>query len=181
MSDTTNIGEMLKRTYRIAHAVGVEPMRILVVDDDRGTLDLIEAILKRERQEFITELVDNGIEAESRLRANKYDLVIMDEILREGSGCAIVEKLIHEGIRLPWILISGVVGPEERGNLERKARSLSAQGVLWKDGTGGRWLQLPTIIRMAVHQFREHFGNLPPLCKHAKAAILASITNILHL
>lgn len=181
MSDTTNIGEMLKRTYRIAHAVGVEPMRILVVDDDQGTLDLIEAILRRERQEFITELVNNARDAEERMRLHKYDLVIMDEVLRDGRGCDIVEKLIRDGIKLPWILISGVVGDDELGNLERKARSLLAQGVLWKDGAGGRWLQLPTIIRMAVHQFRQHFGNLPPLCKHAKAAIMASIANFLHL
>lgn len=181
MTDQTDIGDLLTRTYRIAHAVGVEPMRVLVVDDDEGTLKLIEAILKREKQEFITDLVDNAHEAETKLRKNKYDLVIMDEVLRDGRGCDIVEKLIRDGIKLPWILISGVVGDDERGNLERKARSLLAQGVLWKDGAGWRWLQLPTIIRMAVHQFRQHFGNLPPLCKHAKSAIMASIANFLHL
>lgn len=180
MSDTTDIGELLKSAYRIAHAVGVEPMRVLVVDDDQGTLDLIEAILKREKQEFITELVDNAREAESRLRRERYDLVIMDEVLRDGRGCEVVEKLIWEGRKLPWILISGVVGEDERGNLERKARSLLAQGVLWKDGAGGRWLQLPTIIRMAVNQFRANFGNLPPLGKHAKAALSAAAINLFH-
>ncbi len=65
--------------------------RALIVEDDAAILNLVKIVL--EREEFIVEGVRNGSEAISLLSAVAYDLLILDLMLPEIGGEAILDHL----------------------------------------------------------------------------------------
>jgi two-component system response regulator ArlR len=65
--------------------------RALIVEDDAAILNLVKIVL--EREEFIVEGVRNGSEAISLLSSVAYDLLILDLMLPEIGGEAILNHL----------------------------------------------------------------------------------------
>jgi DNA-binding NtrC family response regulator len=65
--------------------------RALIVEDDAAILNLVKIVL--EREEFIVEGVRNGSEAIALLSAVAYDLLILDLMLPEIGGEAILNHL----------------------------------------------------------------------------------------
>jgi signal transduction histidine kinase/CheY-like chemotaxis protein len=59
-------------------------MRVLVAEDNENNQMLIELLLKRQGVETV--IVDNGLQAVENLRANEYDLVLMDLEMPEMGG-----------------------------------------------------------------------------------------------
>jgi DNA-binding NarL/FixJ family response regulator len=149
-----DFSELVKRSHALAKAIGIEPMRVLVVDDNEGMRALIRAALARENQEFIVDECITGEDAEKRLRSERFDLAIIDQVLPGKHGIEVVRDLEREGAKFSWILVSGYV--DERGNLEREARALGAHTVL-KKGVGIEWFslkQLAATIRCAIQAWR---------------------------
>lgn len=64
--------------------------RILVVDDERDTLDLIEMIL---RKDFDVICVNNGLEALEKMDYLEPDLIILDIMMPKFSGYQVCETL----------------------------------------------------------------------------------------
>ncbi len=75
---------------------------ILIVEDDRAIAELIAMTLGL--SDHLTQVCDDGRQAEMLLRQGGFDLVILDVMLPGQDGFQLVEKLSSEGIVLPPIL-----------------------------------------------------------------------------
>jgi DNA-binding response OmpR family regulator len=88
--------------------VRVGPAHILVVDDDNDILRLLDKTLRAAGHEV--ELARDGREAETKLKTNRYDLVLLDAMLPFVHGFEICARLKASAKtrRLPVILLSAV-------------------------------------------------------------------------
>ena len=86
-------------------------LRILVVDDDQDTLNVLRRLLAREGHAVVVaKSVAAGVEA---ARAERVDLLISDIALPDGSGCELMTavKALHG---VPGIALSGYVDDDDK-------------------------------------------------------------------
>lgn len=76
---------------------------VLIVDDDRATLEAMDAALGRE---FYVHLAPDSVTADSPLNRAGVDLVVLDVMLREESGLDYLDRLRKKS-DVPVLLISG--------------------------------------------------------------------------
>jgi two-component system OmpR family response regulator len=93
-------------------------MRILVVDDDRAILKLIERVLRDEA--YAVDVAASGEEARMLALVNEYDGIILDLQLGDRHGFEILQELRRDGRETPVLLYSG------RGDTETIVRGLDA-------------------------------------------------------
>ena len=84
------------------------PARILAVDDDPDILRMLDRTLKSAK--YSVDLARDGREAEEKLKANRYDLVVLDAMLPFVHGFEICARLkaSPRTRTLPVILVSAV-------------------------------------------------------------------------
>ena len=58
--------------------------KILLVEDEKLLIDLYKKEL--EKEDFEVEVAENGIEAEKKLKSQKFDLVLLDILMPKMSG-----------------------------------------------------------------------------------------------
>lgn len=80
-------------------------MRILVVDDDRAILKLIERVLRDES--YAIDVASTGEEARMLALVNEYDGIVLDLQLGDRHGFEILQELRRNGRRTPVLLYSG--------------------------------------------------------------------------
>lgn len=78
-------------------------MKILVVDDEELIRDVIKEYL--EANNYIVDEASNGIEALEKLENNKYDLLILDIMMKELDGFSMLDRL-DKSKRIPTIVLS---------------------------------------------------------------------------
>ena len=78
--------------------------RILIVDDDVGTLESFSLILRL--RGFAVDTAATGQEGLQRARREATDLLLTDLCLPDFSGIDIVRSLRHEGIQVPAIIMT---------------------------------------------------------------------------
>jgi two-component system OmpR family response regulator len=93
-------------------------MRILVVDDDRAILKLIERVLRDES--YAIDTAATGEEARMLALVNEYDGIVLDLQLGDRHGFEILQELRRNGRRTPVLLYSG------RGDTDSIVRGLDA-------------------------------------------------------
>ena len=64
---------------------------ILVVDDDESIRGMVRTVLARHG--FAVEVVPSGNEAISRLVTNRYDVIVLDVMMPDGSGHEVLQVL----------------------------------------------------------------------------------------
>jgi PAS domain S-box-containing protein len=117
---------------------------ILVVDDDKGLLRLIEKALKREG--FSVKAADSGKAAIEWLAQNRAELMLLDLKLPDFEGNQLVKSLEEVGRGLPFIIITG------QGD-ERVAVEMMKQGALDYLVKDVEFLQfLPGVVQRAIEQ-----------------------------
>ncbi|HEY9868370.1 MAG TPA: response regulator [Candidatus Obscuribacterales bacterium] len=79
--------------------------RLLIVDDDRGLLALLEDWLTSEKHEVTA--VHNGTAAWNQLETQEYDLIVMDWDLPDVPGIDIVTRFRAAGGITPVIMLTG--------------------------------------------------------------------------
>jgi twitching motility two-component system response regulator PilH len=95
--------------------------RILVIDDDRGTREVLELVFSLSGFDVETDAGDNDIL--SLVDASKPDIILIDYMLRGVNGgdvCRLIKQKI-ETPSLPVILFSacsGITDPENRYNCD---------------------------------------------------------------
>lgn len=99
---------------------------ILCVDDDQDTRDLLTALLGLEGYEVIA--TSSVGEALSQAMADKFDLILLDWVLKDGTGIELCLALRRSGIDAPILFYSGVGDRDEIQNAMRAG----AQGFLVK-------------------------------------------------
>jgi len=87
--------------------------RILVVDDDRSNLDLVRHML--ESLGYEAELVDNGIDALEKLKAD-IEMVLLDAMMPGMNGFTVAERIRHgsESCNVPIIMVTVLSSTEDR-------------------------------------------------------------------
>jgi signal transduction histidine kinase len=121
--------------------------RVLLVDDDRGLLRLIQRSLQREG--FSTALANSGQAAQAWLEQNRADLMLLDLKLQDIQGQDLVARLAQSSRCPPFIIITGQ--GDERVAVEMMKRG--ALDYLVKDVD---FLQfVPSVVKRALEQLRK--------------------------
>ena len=87
-------------------------MRILVVEDEAVLADALQGALEEEH--YAVDLVADGESAADRMRANGYDLVILDWRIPPPDGLELLRRWRGAGIGVPVLMLTGVGGIPER-------------------------------------------------------------------
>jgi DNA-binding NtrC family response regulator len=82
-----------------------EHARILVIDDDKGIRDSLEAVLKQEGYEV--DLAENGQEAIRKSKANYYNLALVDLRLPDMDGLKLLTVMMETVPKVVKIIITG--------------------------------------------------------------------------
>lgn len=92
--------------------------RILVIDDEQETVELLKVRLEANRFEVIS--ASNGEEGLEKVHYEKPDLIIVDVLMPKMDGYTFVRELKtnRETSRLPLIVLTGKVKMEELFKLE---------------------------------------------------------------
>jgi CheY-like chemotaxis protein/anti-sigma regulatory factor (Ser/Thr protein kinase) len=88
----------------------IKPVRILIVDDDRATRHLLRRILVRAG--FRASVAKDGTEALTRLRAQRFDLVLLDVWMPRRTGLDVLEKIEKRKVRPRVIVMTSDDAPE---------------------------------------------------------------------
>jgi len=124
------------------------PIRILVVDDEPDTVNLLKLTLKPAG--YLIDSVFSGQEAIERIRKDSFDLLLLDVMMPEIDGFDVVRRLRAESHPLPPIVFLTAKGrPQdiETGN------ALGAASYLVKPATRGRLLDA---IQAALSPSGQH-------------------------
>ena len=110
-------------------------MIILVVDDERDTLDLIDLTLSTAGYQI--HVASSGTECLEMMRRNKYDLVLLDIMMPDMSGYEVLQTLKGEMDSLPPVVyLTARSQPEDRA----QGMALGATDFLIKPITRGSLL-----------------------------------------
>ncbi len=99
--------------------------RILVIDDDADTLELISTLLDRNT---ITLTALNLNEALEIVKKEFVDVVVCDINLGKENGFQLIEELKNNLLEIPFIIVSGDVDLEK----EARAKKLGAVAIMEK-------------------------------------------------
>lgn len=161
--------EIISEIHRAISFVRRPEKRVLIVEDDAAVQGALKDLLE---SPFIsTESARDGDEGIRRLRASRYDLLILDLRLPRTSGFELMDVLVEERIHppLPVVIYTGVeLSEEERLHLRRVAVN-----IILKDASSPARLlaeaslflhlphhQLTQTQQSIIAQFAESDGTL---------------------
>ncbi|MEH7333205.1 response regulator transcription factor [Neobacillus drentensis] len=88
-------------------------MRILLVDDERRIIEVLEAYLEREGYEIHS--ADNGIDALKKVKTIRPDLIILDLMLPDISGEEVC-RLVRKDSDVPILMLTAKSAEDDRIN-----------------------------------------------------------------
>jgi len=92
---------------------GVRTMKILLVDDEKRILEVLEAYLEREGYEI--HCADNGIDALKKAKTINPDLIILDLMLPDISGEEVC-RLVRKESEVPILMLTAKSAEDDRIN-----------------------------------------------------------------
>lgn len=87
-------------------------MRILVVEDDRQSLDYLVQALAEDGH--ATETADNGRTGLEKAASGAFDVLVVDRMLPQMDGLAMVHELRATGVRTPALFLTALGSAEDR-------------------------------------------------------------------
>ncbi len=87
-------------------------IRLLYAEDNPQDVDLTRAHFAAHAPEFELEIVGTGQRCLERLREARFDLLLLDHRLPDMDGLEVLKLLLHAGLKLPVVMVTGV-GDEE--------------------------------------------------------------------
>ena len=118
--------------------------KLLLIEDDPIDQMAFERFVKMEKLNFEYDIADSVNEAEVKLSANKYDVIITDYMLGDGNAFDVLDL----GFKIPLIFTSGV-GDEE---IIVKAMKKGASDYLIKDTARNYLKVLPLTIDKTIRR-----------------------------
>jgi len=79
--------------------------RILIVDDEPDIVELTAGFFQRKGLQVTT--ADSGREALLKAHKNKFDLIISDVRMPNGSGIDLIQSLNEKAMQIPLIFVTG--------------------------------------------------------------------------
>jgi two-component system response regulator VicR len=80
------------------------PKKVLVVDDEPDTLELVKLVLESAGFEAI--LVKSGVEAMAKIDAEKLDLVLLDIMMPDMDGWDVFRKIREKNTSIPIAILT---------------------------------------------------------------------------
>jgi two-component system response regulator MprA len=87
-------------------------VRVLVVEDDEATRDVLERGLIEERYQVVT--AGDGAAAVQLATSSTFDVVVLDVVLPGHDGIAVCRQLRARGVETPILLLTGRHAPTDR-------------------------------------------------------------------
>jgi PAS domain S-box-containing protein len=87
-------------------------IRILVAEEDSAFLKMIEDSLKESRGLYEVEKVSSGEECLKRLQNERFDILLLDHLLRDGKGLNWLRRFNEMGIGIPTIFVTVTGDPQ---------------------------------------------------------------------
>lgn len=126
---------------------GIEPIRLLYMEDDHGLARLLQTRLRR--QGYAVDVVDRGEEGLARLASYRYDLTIVDYRMPGMDGIEVLDRMRGtdgDGSGVPSIMVTGA--GDERVAVEAMKRG--AEDYIVKDTEGNYLDLLPSVIERTL-------------------------------
>jgi len=122
--------------------------KILVVDDSRDTLNILEAALRRDG--FRVQVVSNGVDALRMIEKVRPDLVLLDMMMPKMDGLEVCRILKSDPklSPIPVFMFSAKDDPAARA----RAMQLGASAFIEK----------PVYPREIIRKIKAHFGESEP-------------------
>ncbi len=151
------------------------PARILVVDDDPLSGELISEILSSAGMD--TSFLTSSVEAAGRLKREKYHAVFMDMRMPPPDGVELARQIRASGVNASTIIVM-ITGEEER-TLMKRAFDAGVQLFLFKPVERNKLLKLIRVAEHSIEQERRRFTRVPlqrPVSLHANDKQLEGTT-----
>ncbi|MBR4459341.1 MAG: response regulator transcription factor [Clostridia bacterium] len=87
-------------------------MRILFADDDPDLCRAVKVLLEHEG--YDVEIADNGADALDLAQSGEYDVMILDWMMPEMSGLAVLKELRKNGVHTPCLMLTARSEVEDR-------------------------------------------------------------------
>ncbi len=87
-------------------------IRILVAEEDSAFLKMIEDSLKESQGLYEVEKVSSGEECLKRLQNERFDILLLDHLLRDGKGLNWLRRFNEMGIGVPTIFVTAAGDPQ---------------------------------------------------------------------
>jgi DNA-binding response OmpR family regulator len=108
-----------KEEQQMAHALDATPIRVLIVEDNRGICENIAAYL--ERHSYILDFAYDGISAMHLALTNRFDLIVLDLMLPGMDGLRFCQKLRADAkVEAPVLMLTA------RDTLDDKLKGFEA-------------------------------------------------------
>jgi len=101
-------------------AINTSPKKVLIADDEKAIAKALA--LKLTKAGFATEVAVNGVEAIDKIKATKFDLIVLDLIMPEKDGFAVLEYMRTKKINYPVLVASNLSQEEDL----KRAKDLGA-------------------------------------------------------
>jgi len=97
----------------------VKPKKILVVDDEKETLDFLSNTLKRVGFEVLS--TTRGEEAVKLAKERKPDLIVLDILIPDMSGGKVADILYEDPAtyKIPVIFVTGIIHKRNEGIVKK--------------------------------------------------------------
>ena len=99
-------------TSRIRTWQAGEPMRVLVIEDDRETAQFLQKALKESGH--AADLAEDGEVGLGLAGEGSYDVLIVDRMLPRLDGLSIIKELRAKGLRTPVLILSALGAVDDR-------------------------------------------------------------------
>jgi two-component system OmpR family response regulator len=129
-------------------------MNVLVVDDDEETADFVARALDREG--FVTTIASDRARAEVEMTARRFDVVVLDVMLPDGSGVDLCRSMRASSSTTPVLFLSA------RGTVGARVEGLSAGG--------DDYLPKPFAVKELVARVRA-LGRRGPLSRPERTVV----------
>jgi CheY-like chemotaxis protein len=84
-----------------------EPYRLLLVDDDQDTCELMSLMLQMANDNYQVIAANNAAEALKMLQKKPFDIYILDSLLPDMSGFELCAKIRQTNKQIPILFYSG--------------------------------------------------------------------------
>jgi serine phosphatase RsbU (regulator of sigma subunit) len=86
-----------------------QPLRLLLVEDDRGDALLVEALIAEAGQDFGLNWAQSIAEAQRALDTDRPDCVLLDLNLPDATGTSALERIARHDPTIPIVVLTGLI------------------------------------------------------------------------
>lgn len=133
------------------------PARVLVVDDDASSCELISEILRSGG--FAAIAVTSSAEAADRLTKEKFDAVFLDMRMPPPDGLELARAVRASRINAPAVIVM-ITGEQDR-TLMTRAFEIGITFFLFKPVERNRLLRLIRVAESSIERERRRFTRVP--------------------